>query len=162
MSGPTKLIVLVLLLSGCAAGPKFDSKDVDKTLTPPRAAAEIDSRHGARVIWGGVILATHNLKDATQLEVLAYPLDSSFRPDDEAAPLGRFLIVKPGYVEPADYAVGRLISVSGSVQATQTGQIGEVAYTYPVVQPDGLHLWRRGSTGPDTGVHFGFGVNIIR
>lgn len=156
------LVSLLWLLGGCAAGPKFDAKEVDETLTPQRAAAEMEKSRNSRVIWGGLILSTHNLKDATQIEVLAYPLERSFQPDSEAAPLGRFLIVKPGYVETADYVTGRAISVSGILQGTQEGKIGEVVYVYPVIQPTETYLWPRGGRDRDSNLHFGFGLSIIR
>lgn len=155
------VVALMWLLSGCAAGPKFDARGVDKTLTPQRAAAEIEQLRGGRVIWGGTVLAISHTKDSTQIEMLAYPLNSRFRPNIGAPPLGRFLIIKQGYIETADYTTGRLLDVNGILQRTQSGQIGEVMYTYPVVEPLDIFLWPRGSSG-GSNVHFGFGVSIIR
>lgn len=155
------IVIPVLALVGCATSPKFDTKDVDASLTPSYASAHIDNVRGRRVIWGGMILASTNLKDSTQIEILSYPLDSSFRPDIDAQATGRFLIIKDGYLEPADYAPGRLLSVSGSVQTTQVGQVGDVSYTYPVVQPQDIYLWWRDGQ-PTSRVHFGIGVSIVR
>ena len=156
------LPALAALLAACASGPKFDDRGASKDLTPQQAAAAIDAARGKRVIWGGVVLATNNLKDSTQIEVLGYPLDRSYRPDDTAAPTARFLVVKPGYVETADYVAGRLISISGEVEGTRVGQIGEVSYTYPIVRPDNIYLWPRQGREPDSRVHFGLGIGIIR
>lgn len=155
-------MAMLWLLAACAAGPKFDASGVDKTLTPQRAAAEIEQARGRRVIWGGTVLASGHTKESTQIEVLAYPLNSRFRPDSDAAPLGRFLIIKQGYIETADYTAGRSLSVSGTLQRTQSGQIGDVVYTYPVVEPIDIFLWPRGETSGGSNVHFGFGVSIIR
>ncbi len=155
------LLWAIASLSACATGPKFDAQGVDTNLTPQRAAADIDSLRDGRVIWGGIILASTNLKDATQIEVLGYPLDSAFRPDSDATSTGRFLIIKPGYIETADYQVGRSISVSGVLQRVQAGQVGEVSYAYPVIQPTDIYLWRDGSESRSN-VHFGFGLNILR
>lgn len=156
------IAVLAGVLSGCASGPKFDASGVDKALTPQRAAAEIERLRGSRVIWGGTLLGSNHTQDSTQIEVLAYPLDSRFRPDTEASPLGRFLIIKRGYIETADYAAGRSLSVSGTLQRTQPGQIGEVTYSYPVVEPLDLFLWRREDASGRSNVRFGFGLSIIR
>lgn len=165
MTSFTKRVMVclaLLTLAACAAGPKFDAKDVDETLTPQRAAANAEQVQGNHVIWGGVILSTSNLKDTTQVEVLAYPISRSFRPDSDATPLGRFLIVKQGYIETADYSVGRSISVSGTLSGTQEGKIGEVNYAYPVIQAAEIYLWPRDSAKRDSNVHFGFGLGIIR
>ena len=156
------IAVMSLLLAACASGPKFDAQGVDKTLTPQRAVTEIETQREARVIWGGIILSSGNLKESTQIEVLGYPLDNSFRPDINATPTGRFFVVKQAYLETADFVTGRLISVSGVLRRTHTGQIGEAAYTYPVMEPTDIYLWPRDGREPQSNVHFGFGVSIIR
>ena len=156
------IAVLAGVLSGCAVGPKFDPSGVDKALTPQRAAAEIEQLHGSRVIWGGTVLGSHHTQATTQIEVLAYPIDSRFRPDTETTPLGRFLIIKQGYIETADFAPGRSLSVSGTLQRSQPGQIGEVTYHYPVVEPLDLFLWPREDASRRSNVQFGFGLGIIR
>src|SRR4051812_8154911 len=68
------------LLSGCATSPKWDVGAVDKNLTPAKAVTDMAAARGRIVQWGGVIIGAQNLKDATQVEVLAYPLDKSGRP----------------------------------------------------------------------------------
>src|SRR3569832_712072 len=155
-------VVMLRLLAACAAGPKFDASGVDKTLTPPRAAAEIRPARGNHMIWGGAVLASSHTKVSTQFEVRAYPLNCRFRPDSDAAPLGRFLIIKQGYIETADFSAGRSLSVRGTLQREQSGQIGDVVYTYPVLEPIDIFLWPRGESSGGSIVHFGFGVSIIR
>ncbi|ALP52973.1 hypothetical protein Tel_07280 [Candidatus Tenderia electrophaga] len=153
------LILAAVLLQACATTPKFDTSNIALDITPQQAAAKADSLQGTRVLWGGVIIASTNLKEATQLEVLAYPLDSNQRPDLDEAPLGRFLARQSGYLETTDYAQGRLISVSGTLQQTRQGRIGESEYTYPVVAIERLHLWSKARGGsPETRFHFGIGV----
>src|SRR3569623_220656 len=137
------LLAFTALLAACASGPKRDYGSANKGLTPQQAAAAIDAARGKRVIWGGEVLATNNLKDSTQIEVLGYPLARSYRPDDTAAPTARFLVVKPGYIDTADYVAGRLICGSGEVVGSRVGQSGEVAYTYPFVRPDNIYQWPR-------------------
>src|SRR3569833_1580679 len=156
------LLVFLVLLVVCVSGPMFVVCCVFLVFFFLFLAAAIDAARGKRVIWGGVVLATNNLKDSTQIEVLGYPLDRSYRPDDTAAPTARFLVVKPGYIETADYVAGRLISISGEVEGTRIGQIGEVSYTYPIVRPDNIYLWPREGRDPDSRVHFGLGIGIIR
>ena len=149
---------MLLLLGACATTPKLDSSAVDSTITPPRAVVEGEALRGATVLWGGMIIASTNLKDVTQIEILAYPLSSSQKPDLDKAPLGRFLAQQPGYLETRDYAQGRLITVSGELQQRYVGRIGESDYTYPVVRVSQHYLWPLTGSAPATRVHFGIGV----
>jgi len=151
---------LLLLLSACASGPTFETAGVDRALTPRGAAAEPQAAMGQTVLWGGVILATTNLSDSTQIEVLAYPLDSDERPLRDSDPLGRFILLKGGYLEPANYAEGRLISVTGTITGTRAGQVGESAYAYPVINAGQVYLWSKDSARDRTRVIFGVGVGV--
>lgn len=154
------LSLAALALSGCASGPKFDLADVDRELTPARAVANIDAARNQRTLWGGVIVASRNLKDATQLEVLGYPLGRDGKPKRDDPPQHRFLITQPGYLETADYAEGRLVSAVGTVTGTQDGKVGEARYVYPVLSATQLHLWPREtySRPNEPQIHFGVGV----
>lgn len=155
-------ITVGLALGGCAT-PAFEIGTADKTVTPREAAGDIARLRQRTVAWGGVIVAGKNLKDATQLEVLGYPLDEANRPRTDADPVGRFLVVHPGYLETADYAPGRQITVVGTLSETLTGKVGEAEYVYPVVAASRVHLWpreRRERSEPS--IHFGIGVGIIK
>lgn len=154
------LSIVALALSGCASAPKFDLTDVNRELTPARAAANIDAVRNQRVLWGGVIVASRNLKDATQLEVLGYPLGRDGKPKRDDAPQHRFLITQSGYLETADYAEGRLVSAVGTVTGTEEGKVGEARYVYPVLNAAQLHLWPREtySRPSEPQIHFGVGV----
>ncbi len=155
------LTVCLLALAGCATTPRFDTAGVDKSLTPRSAVAIAPSSIGQRIQWGGVIVKTRNLRQQTQLEVLAYPLDSDGEPDQAAAPQGRFLLSQQGYLEPVDYAAGRLLTTVGTIARVEHGQVGEADYKYPVVEAAQVHLWPKQTPYPqrgDSNVHFGIGV----
>ena len=154
------LPLFLALLSSCASTPDFDTTKVNRSLTPQGAVAEPAINLGKLALWGGTILDTSNLTEATRLEVLAYPLDTSHRPLLEGKPLGRFIIMSPGYLEPTTYAPGRLVTVLGKVVESQTGQIGESTYTYAVINSDQLHLWSLDSGNKKTSFHFGLGVRL--
>ncbi len=152
----------LLLLSACASTPEFDTSRVDPTLTPRAAVTELPANRGKTVLWGGVILHTANLAKLTRLEVLAYPLDGDRRPRRDRDPLGRFLIERQGFLEPATYAEGRLLTVVGTLSGSEDGKVGGSAYVYPVIEAGQLHLWPKDSDY-DRGrsnVHFGIGVGI--
>lgn len=157
---PGMLIFLTIALVGCATTRPFNSEGVDMNLTPKRAAIDGETFKGKTVMWGGVIIATTNLKDSTQMEILAYPLDSYQRPMGEDQALGRFLAIKPGYLETTDYAQGRHITVKGTLGATRTGRVGESEYVYPVVNISQQHLWPQDGEYVEPRVRFGIGVMI--
>ncbi len=153
------LAILTLLLSACASGPRFETKGVDGAITPQRAVVEGDTLRGGRVLWGGVIITSANLADATQIEVLAYPLDSDQWPvQSEQPPQGRFIVRQEGYLETSEYAPGRIVTVIGALDGVQLGTVGEAEYRYPVVVPGKLHLWPKAGKGSETRFHFGIGV----
>jgi outer membrane lipoprotein len=150
-----------LLVSGCAT--PYDIGNADPRITPVEAAKDVPGMLNHTIAWGGLIAVTKNLKDKTEIEVVAYPLDSENRPDSEASPTGRFIVVQSGYLETADYAPGRLITVVGTATETRTGTVGEAKYVYPVVAASRLHLWpRRSLERREPSFHFGVGVGIIR
>lgn len=152
------LLFTALTLSACATSPKFDTSDIDASINPKRAVDEIKTLQNIPVLWGGIIIASNNLKDLTQLEILAYPLDINQRPDIEQSPLGRFLANQEGYLETTDFAQGRLITVRGTLKDKQIGRIGESEYVYPVVKINQLHLWKKQSEFSEPRIQFGIGV----
>jgi outer membrane lipoprotein len=152
------LVSLLFLLTGCAASPPLETGGVMQSVTPAQAEAEFPRLEGTKVLWGGVIVSSRNLRETTRLEVLAFPLNHRQRPRTEADPLGRFLAEKAGYLETQDYAPGREITLSGTLTATREGKIGEAGYTYPFVRVNQLHLWPEPVSEPESRFHFGIGV----
>lgn len=149
---------MLLILAACATGPKFPESEVNREVRPDVIAATPESAKGTKILWGGVIASNKNLADATQLEIIAYPLASSNQsPQTGKASEGRFLIVSPGYLESVDYAVGRRITVTGILQDSVSGRIGETPYQYPVVVPDDVYLWPRDSGSGNIPIRFGIG-----
>lgn len=147
------ICVFGLLAVACASVPEFKTEGVDLSLKPATAAG----RTGDKVIWGGSIIDITNLPDKTRIEVLAYPLDNDFRPIKGKNTQGRFLVEKPGYLEPKDYRPGKDITVVGTLGKSQTGKIGEATYHYPVVQATRVELWQPKS---QSNIQFGIGIGI--
>jgi outer membrane lipoprotein len=154
------LSLFVSLVTSCASAPDFDTTQVDRTLTPQSVIAEPAISHGKIVLWGGTILDIRNLENMTQIEVLAYPLNSSHQPLQENKPLGRFIIQHKGYLEPTTFAQGKTITVLGSVSENQSGKVGESSYTYPVIIATQIHLWSPEGDRSNTSFHFGIGVRL--
>jgi len=151
------LLAGTLLLAACASTPGFVTEGVDTTLTPQQALSEESLLQGKRVLWGGMIINSTNLKQQTRLEVLAYPLDSDHYPQTDKPPYGRFLLLREGYLETVDYAPGRLVSVVGRFTGSRRGRIDQSDYTYPLVTAEQLHLWPSGGRS-EPRFHFGIGV----
>ena len=147
-----------MLLAACAATPQMPPNHGPE---PAQAAAEPERWRGRQVVWAGTLVAVHNLADSSRLEVLAYPRRSNGDPDLDSAPLGRFVASYPGYLEPLDYAPGRLLSVRGRLAGSETGRAGEAQYQYPLVEAVQLQLLTPSSRS-EPRVFFGIGVGSYR
>lgn len=153
------LVLAALLLGGCAT--RFDTGAAEHRITPQQAANNIGLVQNKTIAWGGIIVAARNLASQTQLEVLSYPLDGNGRPDREAKAGGRFIALHSGYLELAKYAEGRLVTMTGTVNETRTGSVGEAHYVYPVLTIQTLFLWPTSAEeAAKPQFHFGIGVGI--
>lgn len=140
----TLLLALVALwLSACASKvPDGIRKAPPGSVSPAEARTDGQRLQGVAVRWGGVIAAVENLRDQTRLDVVARPLGSDGNPRAADAPnLGRFLAQAPGFLDPAVYRPGREITVRGTFVGTETRDIGDYPYRYPVVQVQQHYLW---------------------
>ena len=152
---------VLILLYACASGPEYDTRQVNLAISPRSAVAELEMIRGQSVLWGGVILNTINKESLTRLEVLAYPLNSSQSPQQDREPLGRFLLEHQGFLDPATYAEGRLVTTVGTVFSSDRGEVGGMEYTYPVIKASDIYLWPRDSEYTNRSrVHFGIGVGV--
>ncbi len=152
---------LLFLLTACSGNEVQDGTAQVGPPTPsqlvrhPRALAV-----GSAVHWGGKIVGIQNLKDKTILEILALQLDDSGRPVLNSASGGRFLAEQPDYLEPLEYAPGRLVTIHGKFTGMRSGRVGESRYRFPLVATKELLLWPRTQyrSQSDPRVNFGIGV----
>jgi len=160
MSAKILIFIVSSLLMSCASTPLFDDSQVSLSLTPQMVIAEPDNNRGKNVLWGGTILEITNLKNSTQIEVLAYSLRSSYRPKIKGKPLGRFIVLQQGYLEPTEYAQGKLLTVLGGVSDIQAGNVGESTYLFPVINAQQLKLWTVKNEKYRSSFHIGLGVRL--
>lgn len=156
------LALFALLLTACAVTPPFDSAKLsgaDRTLSYQQAVTDSAALRGRRIAWGGSIIETRNLSQYTEVVVLAYPLDAQTRPLTSSSALGRFALIWPGYLESADYAPGRWLSVIGDLDGLRDELVGESRHSYPVIQAQYLYLWPL-ETGPAVSPRFHIGVGV--
>lgn len=153
------LIPILLGLTACASGPRYDSQTANMELTAAQVIAKPEDYLDTQIIWGGIIINTRNLPDHTEIELLAYPLDGRQQPMSGKGEQGRFLAKYNRYLETVDYAPGRQLTVRGHIAETINGKVGDAPYTYPVIQANDIYLWpRTDGTAKTPQVHFGIGI----
>jgi len=151
----------VLALAACAPAPIYKPLPGAVIVTPMQVSQTPERYTSGDVIWGGRIVQVTNLSDHSEVEVLAYPLDSSQRPKANDSGNGRFIVAMPGYVEPLDYPSGSLITVSGKLNGSRAGKVGEANYVFPLVSATQSHVWTRKELEQGrNNVSFGLGVGV--
>lgn len=155
------LPVALLMLAACAPAPIYKTTGSAVLATPAQVAQTPERYSGNEVIWGGRIVHVSNFQDHSEIELLAYPLDSSQRPRANDSGNGRFIAVLRGYVEPLDYPAGALMTVDGKLNGTRAGQVGQADYLFPLVDVAQSHVWTAEEMQKGrSNVHFGLGVGV--
>lgn len=151
-------LLLVGLLAGCASSP-FSGHEEVAPLGPAHALESADS-FGARVVWGGRIVAVDNFSDHTEIVVASFPLDRSDRPRLDRDPGVRFVLIADGFLDPMQYAPGRFISALGVVDGLIDRAIGEYLYQHPSLLAEDIHLWPADPARWQPRTSFSVGVGI--
>lgn len=149
-------VILAAFLAGCASTQQ--AHDLDPSPRQVIAGAEVVGP----VTWGGRIVQVKNLRERTLIEIVALGLDGDGRPIPNADPRGRFIVERPGFLEPHQYAPDRLVTATGSLQGFTDGRVGEAPYRFPVMIGDSLTLWPQQSSfrsrgSPRVGIGVGAG-----
>ncbi len=158
------LPAIVLALVACAPAPIYKTVANAAIPTPGQVAQAPEHYRGNAVVWGGRIVHVSNFPDRSEIELLAYPLDSSQRPKANDSGNGRFIAVLQGYAEPLDYPAGALMTVDGKLTGTFAGKVGEADYVFPLVAVNQSHVWtpeemRKGRSNISFGVGLGVGIH---
>lgn len=132
------LLVAVFTLAGCVTTPESLQGDFAEVASEQ---ARNSSVAPTRVRWGGEIIAVTPNASETCFEMVRYRLDDSARPVDSDQSEGRFIACGAGFYDPAIYAQGRELTVTGTLAKPSTGKIGDFDYRYPRVTVDTLYLW---------------------
>ncbi len=143
------VISLMLTLAACATGvPQAIREPAPGNITVAQARDAGERLVGSTVRWGGTIAGVENRSAETWIEIVERPLDSSGQPRETDRTGGRFLARISGFLDPAIYAKGRDITVSGTLLAPVARTIGEYPYAFPVIQTEQIHLWPKASPAP--------------
>ena len=152
------MVILMGWVVGCAGGiseqarSKVTYSGAFQALqqAPDKAAGEI-------VMLGGKIIEVQPMGDQTELTVLQLPLNASDRPTDSDQSEGRYIVRSEGFLDPAIYPAGTLITVVGQVQGGEERTIGKMPYRYPVIVPEEIKKW---PPQTDSGPRFHFGIGV--
>lgn len=155
--------LLAFALTACAPAPIYKNTANAVAATPAQIAQSPERYAGNVVIWGGRVVNVKNFTDHSEIEMLAYPLDASQRPKANDTGSGRFIVVMPGYAEPLSYPPGALMTVSGTLNGSRSGKVGEANYVFPLVSATQSHVWtademRKGHNNVRFGVGLGVGI----
>ncbi|VAX10503.1 hypothetical protein MNBD_GAMMA26-107 [hydrothermal vent metagenome] len=136
------MLLMLFFLSGCTSSiptavraNNVSTTQIKQVQAAPRGYLNVMIR------WGGEIITVQNKTHDTWLELLAYPLDSSGYPNNKSTSEGRFMAQITGFVDPAIYTPGRMVTILGLVESTITRQVGEFPYQYPLVAAKSHYLW---------------------
>ena len=153
--------VAVLLLAACAPAPIYKTSTGALTAAPFQVAQSPEKYNNSEVVWGARIVQVKVFAEYSEIELLAYPLDSSQRPKANDSGSGRFIAVMAGYAEPLDYPTGALMTVDGKLNGSRAGKVGEADYVFPLVTVAQSHVWtaeemKKGRSN----VRFGLGLGV--
>ncbi len=141
--GTVILFVLLAALTACAPLSQDIRRQADESAPFAEVRKDPDAFKGTVVAWGGVIIETTNLKDSTVIKVMQTALDFQRRPTNLDNSEGRFIILVDRFLDPDIFKKGRQVTVGGEITGKEIQPIGEIRYTYPVVQAKELKLWEQ-------------------
>ena len=140
------LIVLAAALTvmgGCYGAISQEVRaQVDQSATFEALVQNPEAYRGKMVMFSGTIIRTVNKTTGTELVIVQHPSSPGGRPASLDKSEGRFLAEDSRFLDEAIYAPGRQITVAGRVTGSTVRRLGEMDYTYPVIQAEELYLWR--------------------
>lgn len=132
---------LPIAIAACAPAPIYKTAPSSAVATPQQVATSPGNFRNMEVVWGGQVISVHNFADHSEIEILAYPLDSSQRPRLKEPAIGRFIAIAPGFVEPMNYPAGSLVTLRGTLDGARGGEVGQADYTFALIHSNAMHRW---------------------
>lgn len=135
-------LALVLALSGCHPISRTVTKEAERNLSFAEIRENPDQHLGKVVVLGGTVITTDVRQDDTVMEVQQQRLGGTLEPRDGTEKTGgRFLVLFPGQLDPAEYQMGRRITVGGQIEGKELVNSGEQIEIYPVIRAMDSRLW---------------------
>jgi len=139
---PSVVFACMMLMSACSSNIPIEIKQpMEGSPGVAQVRGHVDSYLSQKVRWGGVIVNTENKDNTSQLIIVAFPLDDDGEPQVNDQSSGRFIAIVDDFLEPVVYSSDRMITVVGTVLGTETLDVGEFPYEYPVVHVEHSYLW---------------------
>ncbi len=137
------------IMAGCAHPISEDlRKSIDPNVSLPTISENPNQFTDKNVMFGGVIVATRNFPNKTEIEVIQKNLDYFGYPSRGNETEGRFVFVKQGFLEPEIYSKGRYVTGAGKLAGTQSGKVDNREMKLPVIEVVELRLWEDYSKAP--------------
>ena len=135
-------VLAPLLVFGCASNiPAPIKSPPAEDLSLTRVQQEPQHHQGKIIRWGGTIISTQNQQSRTEVTILAKALDSYGEPQPGDQSYGRFITLVNGFLDPAIYAPGRMMTVYGKFTKLLNKPIDKFDYQYPLVEASQYYLW---------------------
>lgn len=152
-------VLALALLAGCASLPPIADAP---TLSPaPYLAAEqIDRYMDHDVLWGGTIVETREFERHTEIEVVAFPLDSQQRPALDAPEQGRFIALRAGRLDPREFSPGRFVTLRGPITGDRERELRGSRERLAEVDAREIVLWPWDYRFQRSNLSIGIGVRL--
>lgn len=150
-------ILSVLFFTGCAIVPESIKVENEEGLVSYTQAVTTSATSlGKPARWGGVIVGVENKPDKTYVELVHFPLNNYGKPMQRAETIGRFKAELEGFVDPILFEEGRSVTFLGTLDTPLAGMIGEQPYSYPIIQAEDYHMWRKDSPYHPSGLYLNY------
>lgn len=156
------LTATILCLAGCA--PVISNQSlrlVDVGISFAELRQDPERYMGRHLLLAGGIAGIRNTSQGGELELVQFAVDENGRITDMAKTGGRFIARSSGFLDPAVFRTGLLVTLVGEVQGKKDMLLGEVVYTYPVLDIREIHLWKPEEFPRPPTIHFGIGIGTI-
>ncbi len=135
-------LLLIVTMSACSSHiPAVIQQPIEGAPAIGEVRDKADVYIAQRVRWGGVILDTENKPDNSSLTIVAFPLNDDGEPQVSDHSSGRFIAIVDEFLEPLVFSREREITVIGKLLETQTLDVGEFAYDYPMIEVEHYYIW---------------------
>ncbi len=156
------MTITTLALAGCATVISKESlRLVDRGISYAELRQEPDRYIGRNLLLAGGIAGIRNTNEGGELELVQFAADEDGNITDTANSGGRFIARSPGFLDPAVYRTGLLVTLVGKVLGKKNMLLTGVVYTYPVLAIREIHTWKPEEYPRPPMIHFGIGIGTI-
>jgi len=142
------ILLLSVIAVSCGPFPHHVMQEVTGDIPYNEVVKAPETFRGSTVLWGGVIVDTITRSNDTLIIVRETKLDLRKRPMNTDRSAGRFIIRHQGFLDPAIYSREREVTVVGMIAGKEERPVGELLYSYPVIEPRSLKLWEQWTDPP--------------